>query len=69
MVYRETFVQRSQHRICVREYPGEEPEIISATHAEQRIGWLKRFDGNSWRGVRHRCQRVHTADKPAVVSR
>ncbi len=28
MVYRETFVQRNQHRIYVREYPGEEPAII-----------------------------------------
>jgi len=27
-VYRETFVQRNQHRIFVREYPGEEPTII-----------------------------------------
>jgi hypothetical protein len=25
MVYQETFVQRDQHRIYVREYPGEEP--------------------------------------------
>ena len=28
MVYQETFVQRNQHRIYVREYPGEEPTII-----------------------------------------
>src|SRR5512134_1659280 len=28
MVYQETFVQRNQHRIYVREYPGEEPAII-----------------------------------------
>jgi hypothetical protein len=28
MVYQETFVQRSQHRIYVREHPGEEPAII-----------------------------------------
>ena len=26
MVYPETFVQRNQHRIYVREHPGEEPE-------------------------------------------
>ena len=28
MVYQETFVRRDQHRIYVREYPGEEPTII-----------------------------------------
>ena len=28
MVYQETFVQRNQHRIYVREHPGEEPTII-----------------------------------------
>ena len=28
MVYQETYVQRNQHRIYVREYPGEEPAII-----------------------------------------
>ena len=28
MVYPETFVQRNQHRIYVREHPGEEPAII-----------------------------------------
>jgi haloalkane dehalogenase len=28
MAYQETFVQRNQHRIFVREYPGEEPAII-----------------------------------------
>jgi pimeloyl-ACP methyl ester carboxylesterase len=28
MVYQETFVQRNQHRIYVRDYPGEEPAII-----------------------------------------
>lgn len=28
MVYQETFVQRNQHRIYIREYPGEEPTII-----------------------------------------
>jgi haloalkane dehalogenase len=28
MVYQETFVQRNQHRIYVREYPGEEPTIM-----------------------------------------
>ena len=28
MVYQETFVQRNQHRIYVREYAGEEPTII-----------------------------------------
>ena len=28
MVYQETFVQRNQHRIYVREHPGEEPAII-----------------------------------------
>ena len=28
MVYQETFVQRNQHRIYVREYPGAEPTII-----------------------------------------
>jgi haloalkane dehalogenase len=28
MVYQETFVQRNQHRIYVREYPGAEPPII-----------------------------------------
>ena len=28
MVYQETFVQRNQHRIYVREYPGEEPTIV-----------------------------------------
>ena len=28
MVYQETFVQRIQHRIFVREYPGEDPAII-----------------------------------------
>ena len=28
MVYQETFVARNQHRIYVREYPGEEPAII-----------------------------------------
>ena len=28
MVYQETFVQRNQHRIYVRQYPGEEPTII-----------------------------------------
>ena len=28
MVYKETFVQRKEHRIHVREYPGEEPTII-----------------------------------------
>jgi pimeloyl-ACP methyl ester carboxylesterase len=28
MVYQETFVHRDQHRIHVREYPGEEPTII-----------------------------------------
>ena len=28
MVYQETFVQRIQHRIYVREYPGEEPTIV-----------------------------------------
>lgn len=28
MVYQETFVQRNQHRIHVREYPGDEPTII-----------------------------------------
>jgi pimeloyl-ACP methyl ester carboxylesterase len=28
MVYQETFVQRNQHRIYVRVYPGEEPAII-----------------------------------------
>jgi haloalkane dehalogenase len=28
MVYQETFVRRNQHRIYVREYPGEEPTII-----------------------------------------
>ena len=28
MVYQETFVQRNQHRIYVREYPGEEATII-----------------------------------------
>jgi haloalkane dehalogenase len=28
MVYQETFVQRNQHRIYVRDYPGEEPTII-----------------------------------------
>ena len=28
MVYQETFVQRNQHRIYVREYPGEEPPIV-----------------------------------------
>ena len=28
MVYQETFVQRNQHRIYVREYSGEEPTII-----------------------------------------
>jgi haloalkane dehalogenase len=28
MVYQETFVRRNQHRIYVREHPGEEPTII-----------------------------------------
>jgi pimeloyl-ACP methyl ester carboxylesterase len=28
MLYQETFVQRNQHRIYVREYPGAEPTII-----------------------------------------
>lgn len=28
MAYQETFVRRDQHRIYVREYPGEEPTII-----------------------------------------
>jgi haloalkane dehalogenase len=28
MVYKETFVQRDQHRIYVREYAGEEPPIV-----------------------------------------
>jgi pimeloyl-ACP methyl ester carboxylesterase len=28
MVYEETFVQRNQHRIRVREHPGEEPAIL-----------------------------------------
>jgi len=28
MVYKEIFVQRNQHRIYVREYPGVEPAII-----------------------------------------
>ena len=28
MVYRETFVDRDQHRIYVRDYPGEEPAIV-----------------------------------------
>jgi haloalkane dehalogenase len=28
MVHQETFVQRNQHRIYVREYPGEEPTIV-----------------------------------------
>jgi hypothetical protein len=28
MVDQETFVQRNQHRIYVREHPGEEPTII-----------------------------------------
>lgn len=28
MVYKETFVQRNQYRIYVRDYPGEEPPII-----------------------------------------
>ncbi len=28
MVYQETFVQRGQHRIYVRDYPGEEPAIV-----------------------------------------
>jgi pimeloyl-ACP methyl ester carboxylesterase len=28
MVYQETFVQRNQPRIYVREHPGEEPTII-----------------------------------------
>ena len=28
MVYQETFVHRNQHRIYVREYPGEEPPIV-----------------------------------------
>lgn len=28
MVFQESFVQRDQHRICVREYPGEEPAIV-----------------------------------------
>jgi len=28
MAYQETFVQRNEHRIFVREYPGEEPTII-----------------------------------------
>jgi pimeloyl-ACP methyl ester carboxylesterase len=28
VVYQETLVQRNQHRIYVREYPGEEPTII-----------------------------------------
>ena len=28
MVYQETFVQRNQHRIYARDYPGEEPTII-----------------------------------------
>ena len=28
MVYKEAFVQRTQHRIYVREYPGEEPTIV-----------------------------------------
>jgi len=28
MAYRESFVRRDQHRIRVREYPGEEPAII-----------------------------------------
>jgi haloalkane dehalogenase len=28
MVYQETFVQRDQHRVYVREYPGEEPAIV-----------------------------------------
>src|SRR5215471_14067705 len=28
MVYQETFVQRNQHRIYVRDHPGEEPTVI-----------------------------------------
>jgi haloalkane dehalogenase len=28
MPHHETFVQRGQHRIHVREYPGEEPTIV-----------------------------------------
>jgi pimeloyl-ACP methyl ester carboxylesterase len=28
MVYKETFVQRNQYRVYVRDYPGEEPPII-----------------------------------------
>jgi pimeloyl-ACP methyl ester carboxylesterase len=28
MVYQETFVQRDQHRIYVRDHPGAEPAII-----------------------------------------
>ena len=28
MVYRETFVDRDQHRIYVRDYPGDEPAIV-----------------------------------------
>jgi pimeloyl-ACP methyl ester carboxylesterase len=28
MVYEETFVQRNEHRIYVRDYPGEEPAIV-----------------------------------------
>jgi pimeloyl-ACP methyl ester carboxylesterase len=28
MAYQETFVQRDQHRICVRDHPGAEPAII-----------------------------------------
>ena len=28
MAYEETFIQRDQHRIYVRDYPGVEPPII-----------------------------------------
>ena len=28
MAYQQTFVQRNEHRIFIREYPGEEPTII-----------------------------------------
>ena len=48
MVYQETFVQRNQHRIYVRDHPGEEPTVIlmhgfpDNLHLYDRLGGVLR---------------------------
>ena len=49
MAYQETFVQRNEHRIFVREYSGEEPTIILMHGLPDNLHLYDRLAGAEYR--------------------